>query len=91
VREVLLRIVQNQTGTVPTVIETTTAKVGSLTAETLVYGFKVSGLDIVYANTFILGANSLLQAQTYEISTSYTDAHRQVHADFLTAIQYSGE
>jgi hypothetical protein len=89
--DVLLQIVQNQTGNIPTVIETSTTKVGTLTAETMVYGFKVSGLDIVYANTFVLGTNSLLQAQTYELSTSYTETHRQVHADFLTAIQYTGE
>jgi hypothetical protein len=91
VRDVLLQIVQNQTGNIPTLIETSTTQVGTLTAETMVYGFKVSGLDIVYANTFVLGTNSLLQAQTYELSTSYTETHRQVHADFLTAIQYTGE
>ncbi|MCB6176988.1 hypothetical protein LHP98_02445 [Rhodobacter sp. Har01] len=91
VRNVLLQIVQNQTGTMPVVIETSTATIGTLTAETLVYGFKVSGMDVVYANTFVLGTHSLLQAQTYEISSIYTDTHRQVHADFLSAIQYSGD
>jgi hypothetical protein len=91
VRDVLLQIVEGQTGSIPTVIETSSDKVGNLSAETMVYHFKVSGLDVVYANTFVLGRNSLLQAQTYELSQTYTDTHRQVHADFLTAIQYSGE
>ena len=91
VRDILLQIVQGQTGSIPTVVETSSAKVGSLSAETLVYAFKISGLDVVYANTFVLGTNSLLQAQTYELTTNYSDKHRQVHADFLTAIQYSGD
>ena len=91
VRDILLQIVQGQTGSIPTVIETSSDKVGNLSAETVVYAFKVSGLDVVYANTFVLGANSLLQAQTYELTTTYTDTHRQVHADFLAAIRYSGD
>jgi hypothetical protein len=57
----------------------------------MVYSFKISGMDVVYSNTFVLGPNSLLQAQTSELSKTYTDTHRQVHADFLTAIQYSGD
>ncbi len=91
VRDILLQMVQSQTGSIPTVIETSSDKLGSLSAETVVYAFQVSGLDVVYANTFVLGTNSLLQAQTYELSTTYTDAHRQAHAEFLTAIQYSGD
>lgn len=91
VRDILLKIVESQTGEVPVLIETSTDMIGTLPGETMVYGFKVSGLDVVYSNTFVLGANSLLQAQTYEIAVNYTDAHRKNHADFLGAIKYSGD
>jgi hypothetical protein len=91
VRDLLLQIVSNQTGSLPTVIESAPASVTDQPAETLVYAFKVAGLDVVYANTFVLTERSLLQAQTYEVGvTTFTDAHRQVHAGFLAATTYSG-
>jgi hypothetical protein len=91
VRDILLKIVQGQTGEVPVVIESSTDMIGTLSGETMVYGFRISGLDVVYSNTFILCTNSLLQAQTYEIAATYTDAHRKNHADFLGAIKYSSD
>jgi hypothetical protein len=90
VRDILLKIVEGQTGSIPRVIETGPATVSGKPAETMVYAFDVSGLKVVYANTFVLGDASLLQAQTYEIGDSYTDAHRAAHAAYLAAIQYSG-
>lgn len=90
VRDILLKIVEGQTGNIPRVVETTPATVSGKAAETMVYAFEVSGLKVVYANTFVLGEASLLQAQTYEIGDSYTDAHRAAHAAYLAAIEYSG-
>jgi hypothetical protein len=90
VREFLLGIVEAMTGNLPVVIETVPATVSGKPAETMVYAFEFNGLKVVYANTFVLGQSSLLQAQTYEIGETYSDAHRAVHAEFLTAIEYSG-
>jgi hypothetical protein len=76
---------QSSGGVPPIVISTEPVTVGSLSGETLVYAFNVSGLDTVYANTILLGDDTLIQLITYQIGKDYTDKHVDLHAEFLDA------
>jgi hypothetical protein len=76
---------QNSGGEPPIVISTEPVTVGSMTGETIVYGFNVSGVDTVYSNTVLLGESTLIQLMTYQLGSEYTDMHADLHAEFLEA------
>lgn len=86
VRQVILDFAARSSGgEPPIVISTEPVTVGSLSGETIVYAFNVAGLDTVYANTILLGDDTLLQLITYHIGKDYTDKHADLHAEFLEA------
>lgn len=76
---------QSSGGVPPIVISTEPVTVGTMSGETIVYGFNVSGVDTVYANTILLGDATLLQLITYQIGDEYTDMHADLHAEFIEA------
>lgn len=68
------------------------ATVSGKPGRTVSYGFKFNGLDIVFANTVMIGDTTTLQLQSYVIGeTSYTENHAQRHADFLSKVELKDE
>lgn len=70
-----------------TVLETYRTQVSGQTSETIVYALKFDGLDVVYANGIVTAPNRTLQLMTFAIATEYTDKHRDLHEEFLSAIR----
>jgi hypothetical protein len=90
VRQFILEFAAASSGGVPPiVISTEPATVGSLSGETIVYGFNVAGIDTVYANTILLGDTTLVQLITYQLGDEYTDKHAELHAEFIAASKVS--
>ena len=52
-------------------------------AITVVYTLKFQGLPIVFANTIVVRDGYTVQIVTYAIMAEYTQAHRDLHAEFL--------
>ena len=55
-------------------------------AETMVYSASLDGLPVIYANTLILTETETTQATVFFVGTSFTDANRERHAEFLSLI-----
>lgn len=50
----------------------------------MVYLGRIDGADLVYSNTFVLAATTIVQLITFETGVAeLTDIHRTVHADFI--------
>ncbi len=65
------------------VLSTSDDTVSGFRATTMVYGAKIEGVSLVYANSIVVGVHDLVQVVTWEIGTDYTEAHRAAHADFV--------
>ncbi|WP_157970938.1 hypothetical protein [Pseudogemmobacter bohemicus] len=92
VRKLLLEILQGAMNVVPVVIANEPATIDGKTGETLVYGFRVDGIDVVYANSFLLSKGSVLQVLTYEVGVKdYSDAHRRTHDGFVAATRFNAD
>ncbi len=87
VSEFVLDYAERASGAPATVITTEPASLNGIEGRTIVYAFKVSGIETVYANTILVGQNTLLQVITYEIGTQYSETHADLHAEFLAATQ----
>ncbi len=84
-KQAVVQIGENSTGETATILGNETTEFDGQPAETLIYQLKVSGMQIVFANTFVLRENTLAQIITYEITSGYSDAHIKAHAEFLAA------
>ena len=92
VRKLLLEILKSSLSVVPVVMQNEPATIDGKTGEMLVYGFTVDGIDVVYANSFLLNKGSVLQVLTYEIGTKdYSDAHRRAHETFVAATRFKAD
>lgn len=54
--------------------------------ETVVYGGKIQGLDIVFKNSISLKKNRSYQMATYRVDAVPTEAHDTIHRNFLDKI-----
>lgn len=82
-RQVVLDNAQMATGVTPEVIDVQSATLGSLTGDTVVYKAKVSGLDVVFANSIFVQPKRVMQIMTYAISGDYSPQHADYQAEFL--------
>jgi len=70
-----------------TIIDTYRTRVSGRSVETVVYAFNIDGLDVTYANGILTSPNRTMQLMTYAITDTFTDQHRDIHADFLSNIR----
>lgn len=92
VREFAVQAAQSASSTPVEISESALTEVDGHKAETLVYNANVSGLEIVFVNTYVLKDTSLLQLQTWQVGPlPYSERHRELHADFIEAFKVGSE
>ncbi|MBT8409486.1 MAG: hypothetical protein KJN93_07665 [Alphaproteobacteria bacterium] len=55
---------------------------------TVVYVVTINGLNLVFANSIVVADAQSLQAMTFSVGKSYTDAHKALHASFLSHTRF---
>lgn len=60
---------------------------GGETSTLLIYSGEWQGFHVIYANTVVITANRTLQLITYSVAETFTDRHRKMHSEFLSAIR----
>lgn len=53
----------------------------------LIYGIKLDGMPVVYANTIVNQPHNTYQLITFSVDDSYSDRHRSLHKDFVNNTQ----
>ena len=92
VRKLLLEILETSLNVTPVVLETKDIMIDGKPGETLAYGFNLDGIDVVYANSFLLTKSSLVQVLTYEVgSKDFSEAHRRAHEGFVAATRFNAD
>lgn len=66
-------------------------KVDGSAAETLVYGADMNGVGVVFANTFVIRDELVLQAVVWSIGKDFTQEHERWNSDFLDNLQITEE
>ncbi|MDP5216171.1 hypothetical protein Q5Y75_02990 [Ruegeria sp. 2205SS24-7] len=67
------------------------SEIGKFSGETIVYGARIDGLNIVYANNIFIEDNLTMQVVVWNIASEYTDEHREWNSDFLANLRLSFE
>ena len=92
VRKIVLDIARQASGQDPVVISVQPVFLADLAGETIVYSFKISGVETIYTNSLFLTENTMLQAMTYAVGTStHAPLHESIHAELLAATQLKVE
>ena len=55
--------------------------------DTIVYGATISGMKFVFANTIVINEGRTIQAMTYTFGETFSEDHRNLHAEFLADIR----
>jgi hypothetical protein len=55
--------------------------------EIAVYGGRVEGLTMIFANSFYVGPDHSFQIVTWNIETNFTDEHAALHESFVAAVR----
>lgn len=82
-KDAVLQFAKTVSGSPPVVLGVEPAEFQGKTLETLIYQFTMNGVPVVFANTIYMSEQTAAQIITYEVSSTYTDAHKQAHAEFL--------
>jgi hypothetical protein len=67
------------------VIDVFDQPVDEVPGETMIYGLRVKGLNVVYVNTAVLMDHHAVQFLTWSIGSELTDDHRALHDRFIAA------
>ena len=59
------------------------AQIDGKDGETVIYQFRVDGLQVVFANTIVVTEDLTVQAMTYSVAPGYNDTQRALTADFI--------
>lgn len=85
-REAVLTNAEGASGKPAAVLDVTPSEVAGLPAETMTYVVEFQGTQFVFATTTVLTDHLTAQIQTWQLGGApYTETHRKLHADFLTA------
>lgn len=91
-RGLVLEFAKQVSGDTPTIVATSDGEMNGQPTATIVYQLKIQGLEIVFANTLLLGDHLALQVQTYEISTkTFSDGHKKLHDEFVANTKVEAE
>jgi hypothetical protein len=72
------------------VLDVFDTKIGDAPAETMVYLVELNGLKLVFANTIAVTSRHTLQAMTFSVDDTFSDAHRRLHDAFLGDVRFDG-
>lgn len=70
------------------VLDVMDAELSGYGGTTVVYRVTINGLNLVFANSIIVADAQSLQAMTFSVGSNFTEAHKALHAAFLSHTRF---